>query len=246
MRALFTASSVLTALLAVAACAQTMQQPVQEVSPRMELWANLRAELTGVQTGAHGTAWLIVSARYVGKPASADKPSSVTLRIPISSTEDVYGESRSCNARGDRSLGLTFTAGMDEQNFMRFDRSGEPHDFHLLLNKYLCRALASPFHCGSRAVSLPQDWAGWRIVSTMRVVTEPAASAGVHVDTLAIKTTATPFDRARCAVVAPSNGICCVAGKTTEWHCGGTPAGAGWHQVSGECFHRETGGSCHE
>jgi hypothetical protein len=52
------------------------------------------------------------------------------------------------------------------------------------------------------------------------------------------------FDYARCAAIAPSNGLCCVGGRTTEWHCGEAPAGEGWHRVSGDCYHHGTEASC--
>ncbi len=235
-----------TILTTISGQAQTTPNVSPDFSLQSDLWANLSAELTRVPPGAHGTVWLIISARYAAGSPSHDAASRVTLRIPISSTEDVYGESRSCSPRPDGSLDLVFTAGMDEKNFLRFASTRDAHRFHLLVNKYLCRALAAPFHCGRHAINLPQDWKRWRIEPTMHVIAEPVASAVIRIDSLALQRTATPFDRARCAVVAPSNGICCVAGKTTEWHCGGTPVGRGWHQVSGECFHRETGGSCHD
>jgi hypothetical protein len=233
-------------LLAVFALPALAQRESGSVSPQTEVWANLHGRISDVKASAHGTVWLTVTARYTGHGAGSGAPTNVSLRIPLSSTEDVYGESRSCSARRDGSLDLVFTSGMDEKNFARFASSTASQNFHLLLNKYLCRALASPFHCGSRAVTLPQDWAAWRISHDMRISADPASSANLQLGNIQLQRTTIPFDRARCAVVAPSNGLCCVAGKTTEWHCGGTPVGAGWHQVSGECFHRETGGSCRE
>jgi hypothetical protein len=117
-------------------------------------------------------------------------------------------------------------------------------DFHLLLNKYLCRALAAPFHCADRTVALPSVWSSWRVAEKASLTLSADAPARLQLSSAATNSNGIAFDPAQCAVVAPSSGICCVAHKTTEWHCGGTPAGPGWHQVSGECFHRETGGSC--
>lgn len=241
------ACSFLVAWLPIAATGQakhTSLRSKRTVSPRTEVWANVSARLKRVSAGAHGTVWLIVSADYAGAAAAPGAPTSLTIRIPLSSSEDLYGESRSCSARADGSLDLVFNAGLDEPNFIRFVSSTQSHDFHLMLNKYLCRALASPFHCAGHEVSVPQDWSGWRLSRALRVAADPASSTTIDLGSLDLQATRKPFDRARCAVVAPSNGLCCVAGRVTEWHCGGTPAGAGWHQVSGECFHRETGGSC--
>lgn len=241
-RHLSKATILLLAVLSTAGIAQSKPP----VSPQTEVWANVRARISRAETEAHGTVWLTLHASYTGAAPAPAAAKHVSLRIPLSSTEDVYGESRSCSARSNGSVDLVFTAGIDEKNFVRFASSTDSQTFHLLVNKYLCRALASPFHCGSREITLPQDWAGWKVSSAMRVSAEPASSATLDLGRVELERTTIPFDRARCAAVAPSNGLCCVAGKTTEWHCGGKPAGSGWHQVSGECFHRETGGSCHD
>jgi len=170
----------------------------------------------------------------------------VALRIPLSSTEDVYGESRSCKATPSGATEFTFTAGMDENNFLRFAAAEKKQEIRLLLNKYLCRAIAASFHCDGREVALPDDWTRWQLASSTALLLTSDAPAALTASPVSIEQNGRPFDSARCAAIAPSNGLCCVSGKTTEWHCGGAPTGAGWHQVSGECFHRETGGACND
>jgi len=207
-------------------------------APATEIFADLRLHLEQADPAQRGEVWLDVSA------ASDQTRARLTLRIPLANTGDVYGESRSCSIAPDGSEDLTFTAGMDEKNFMGFTPSGKDLDVHLLLNKYLCRALVAPFHCADRTVTLPSDWSNWRVAESASLTLSADAPAKLQLSSAATISSGIAFDPAQCAVVAPSNGMCCVAHKTTEWHCGGTPAGEGWHQVSGECFHRETGGSC--
>ncbi len=207
-------------------------------SPATEVFADLRAHLEQADPKQRGELWLDVAA------SSDQSPARLTLRIPLANTGDVYGESRSCSTAPDGSDELTFTAGMDEKNFMEFSPAGRDVGYHLLLNKYLCRALAAPFHCGGRMVTLRAAWSSWRLSESAALTLSADAPAKLELSSAATVSDGVQFDPAQCAVVAPSNGICCVAHKTTEWHCGGTPAGEGWHQVSGECFHRETGGSC--
>jgi hypothetical protein len=216
-----------------------MTLPSASLSPETEVYAGLSARLSRADPSRRGELWLAVT-------ADAGPSRHITLRIPLASTEDAYGESRSCTAAPGGGDLLTFTAGLDEDNFVRFASTDGDKQFHLLLNKYLCRALAAPFHCGDRDVRLPAAWASWRLGRRMSLQLSSDLPAQVEVVASALQPSRVAFDRARCAVAAPSNGICCVAGKTTQWHCGGTPAGPGWHQVSGECFHRETGGSCRD
>jgi hypothetical protein len=206
--------------------------------PATEVFADLHVHLEQADPKQRGEVWLDVSA------ASDKLPARLTLRIPLANTGDVYGESRSCSIAPDGREELTFTAGMDEKNFMEFLPAGKDLGFHLLLNKYLCRALAAPFHCGGRTVTLPSAWSSWRMAESSSLTLSADAPAKLELSSAATVANGVRFDPAQCAVVAPSNGLCCVAHKATEWHCGGTPAGEGWHQVSGECFHRETGGSC--
>jgi len=206
-------------------------------APTTEVFADLRARLDQADLRQRGELWLDVSA------ASDQSPARLTLRIPLANTGDVYGESRSCSIAPDGNPELTFTAGMDEKNFIGFSPAGDL-GFHLLLNKYLCRALAAPFHCVDRTVTLPAAWSSWQLASSSSLTLSADAPAKLELSSAATISSGVPFDPAQCAVVAPSNGMCCVAHKTTEWHCGGTPVGEGWHQVSGECFHRETGGTC--
>jgi hypothetical protein len=208
------------------------------LTPMTELFADVRAHLTVANAAQRGELWLEVSATNSATPAQ------ITLRIPLANTGDVYGESRSCTTLPDGTDQLIFTAGMDENNFVDFSPAERDASFHLLLNKYLCRVLAAPFHCGTRTVSLPSDWSNWRLGGSGALLLSGDAPAKLSVSSASVTPHSTAFAADRCAVVAPSNGICCVAHKTTEWHCGGTPVGEGWHQVSGECFHRETGGSC--
>jgi hypothetical protein len=205
-------------------------------APVTEVFADVLAHLTKADATQRGELWLVVSA-----DSAADH---VQLRIPLSSTEDAYGESRSCTRAPDGSDALVFTAGRDEKNFVRFTPATSDKEFHLLLNKYLCRALAAAFHCGSRPVTLTVPWDQWRIARRTWLELSSDAPATLQLASSSILQTSTPFDDARCAITAPSGGLCCVGGKTTQWHCGGTPSGQGWHQISGDCFHRETGGSC--
>jgi len=208
-----------------------------DLAPITEVFADFRAHLTLADAKQRGELWLLVAAK------SSSSPEHVLLRIPLANTGDVYGESRSCISAADGSDQLIFTAGMDEKNFLDFAASAKEQDFHLLLNKYLCRALVAPFHCGTRTITLP-EWPSWHLAGNVSVQLSADAPAQVRFSSFKVSANNTGFDRARCAVAAPSNGICCVAHKTTEWHCGGTPVGDGWHQVSSECYHRETGGSC--
>ncbi len=211
------------------------------VPAAMETTVNTKATLLQADGSRRGELWLNISA-----DADGASPAHVTLRIPLSSTEDVYGESRSCKIGPGGAREFTFTAGMDENNFLRFAPAQKEQEIHLLLNKYLCRALAAPFHCDGQEVALPGDWSRWRLGSSVSLVLSSDAPASLAASPVIINQTDKPFNSARCAIIAPSNGLCCVSGKTTEWHCGGTPKGTGWHQVSGECFHRETGGTCND
>jgi len=216
------------------------------LAPATELEARFNAQLTVADAAKRGEAWFVFSADLDPAGPEGLGPQHVTIRIPISSTEDAYGESRSCTVAPDGSKQLTFSAGLDEDNFVRFAAAEKSQDFHFLLNKYLCRTLAAPFHCGEQELALPRDIARWRVATDSSLVLSTDAPAAMQVSVVAITAGTRSFDYARCEVVAPSNGMCCVAGKTTEWHCGGTPVGEGWRQVSGECFHRETGGKCTE
>jgi hypothetical protein len=206
-------------------------------APTTEVYADVLARFSRAEAAKGGELWLEVS-------ASTAAGEHLTLRIPLANTGDAYGEERSCKAAGDGRDALVYTAGLDEKNFVDFAAAGKDKEFHLLLNKYLCRALAAPFHCGQRTVMLPGEWTLWRVAKHSGLVLSAGAVAAVQVLGASVMQTTTAFDRTRCAVVAPSNGLCCVGGKTTAWHCGVAPTGKGWHQVSGECYHQETGGSC--
>lgn len=174
------------------------------------------------------------------------------IELPLSSSGDAYGESRSCGVTKEGVPTFVFTAGLDEKNFVPFAAAESDREFRFSVNKYLCRAFAAPFKCqsGPRVTTeekLPSDMAHWKVgaISFVRLDSkgEPAKA---EVSEIKLSSSGEPFDYATCAKVAPSNGLCCVAHKTTEWHCGGKPEGTGWHQVSGDCYHRETGGSCEE
>lgn len=214
-------------------------------APQSELTATFKARLTETQTKSRGEAWFVFTAEY--HDGTSDQGQRIMGKIPIASTEEAYGEERSCsvNARGEREM--VFTAGLDEDNFVAFlPSAGEAKQFQFLLNKYLCRILAAPFRCDGIATPLPSaaaDMRRWRIVAAGVMLRSTAGSA-LELTPVVVTGGTVPFDYAQCAKIAPSDGLCCVQSKTTEWHCGGTPSGPGWHQVSGECFHRETGGSC--
>jgi hypothetical protein len=199
----------------------------------------LRGRLIQADASKRGELWLTISAE-----TSTPTPAHLTLRIPLSSTEDIYGESRSCKVIPGAPTEFTYSAGMDENNFLRFAPGVSEQPMQLLLNKYLCRALAAPFHCNGREVTLPSDWSQWRMARNVSLSLSSDAPATLRATSVLVKENGKPFEPTSCPVIAPSNGLCCVANKTTEWHCGGTPVGPGWHQVSGECFHRETGGQC--
>lgn len=213
----------------------------ESFSATHEVRASFQATLLKTAAGKRGEAWLEFS---LESPKAAGE--RVMVRIPLSSTRDAYGEERACRVGKDGRRELTFTAGLDEPNFVEFRAAKGAHDFSFLLNKYLCRVLASPFHCGGEEVSLPKDWASWKMARRADVRLSSDAAAEMWVSPVFVVAGEKAFDYGRCAVEAPSNGICCVMGRTTAWHCGGKPEGDGWHQVSGECWHRETGGSCSE
>ncbi len=213
----------------------------------VEQTVSFKARLTHAEPKTRGEVWFVFVAErrpHPGQPAQR-----IVGKVPISSTEEAYGEERTCTVNGKGQREMVFTAGLDEENFAGFSASaGEAREFHFLLNKYLCRILAAPFRCNGAAVDWPEDaldMRSWRIVSS-GVMLRSAARSTLEMTPVAVTSRDVPFDYAQCAKVAPSSGLCCVQGKTTEWHCGGTPAGQGWHQVSGECFHRETGGSCRD
>lgn len=209
------------------------------VGATTEVYASFKARLTKADPAAKGDLTLFVS-------AEADNGERAVIRVPLASTGEAYGEERTCRKDAGGREVLTYTAGLEERNYMRFEAAAEYKDFRFLLNKYLCRLLASPFHCGEREVRLTTAWGSWRLGREMHVDLLSAASATVDTTPVRVEVTEVPFDHERCAVVAPSGGFCCVGGKTTEWHCGGSPAGSGWEQVSGECWHRETAVSCHD
>jgi hypothetical protein len=179
-------------------------------------------------------------------------PPRLIIKLPLSSSGDAYGESRSCEVSKEGVPTFIFTAGLDEKNFVPFAAAKSDREFRFSLNKYLCRALAAPFKCKGFAgppteVKLPAEMVHWKVGSDSFVqLDSKSASAKAEVSEITVRSSGKPFDYATCAQVAPSNGLCCVQHKTTEWHCGGKPEGVGWHQVSGDCYHRETGGSCAE
>jgi hypothetical protein len=179
----------------------------------------------------------------------------LVISLPLSSVQEAYGEARSCAITKEGQPEFQFTAGEDEQNFVPFASMSKGREFHFLLNKYLCRALAAPFHCSQSTaarisatsdIRMEPDMSRWKLVEAHVQLQSSGSAARVSVEPVKIKTTGRPFDYARCAILAPSDGVCCVQHKTTDWHCGGSPIGDGWHQVSGDCYHRETGGSCKE
>ncbi len=206
------------------------------------LTASFKVRLAEMSEGAEGALYLRYSLRAVGADG---RPAEMSVRVPLASTDEAYGEERSCAVNASGAREMVFTAGLDEVNFMPFHTAREPRAFSFSLNKYLCRVLAAPFNCQGQTVRLPQSPAAWTVAEHRDVVLHSKSDAQMEGEPVEVAVGGR-FDAAQCAVIAPSNGMCCVAGKSTEWHCGGTPVGVGWHQVSGECFHRETGGSCRE
>jgi hypothetical protein len=215
--------------------------------PEMEIYATFKGRVVEAKAGTRGEAWFSFTAELRSGEGDAATVQRVVARVPITSTEDAYGESRSCAVDAAGAREMIYTAGLDEANFVPFHTdAGDSHDFRLLLNKYLCRVLAAPFRCGGVAAAWPEaarEMKNWRIVSAS-VIVRTARPAEFEVGPIRIEPGTAAFDYGQCAAVAPSDGVCCVQGRTTDWHCGGTPVGTGWKQVSGECFHRETGGSC--
>jgi len=213
--------------------------------PDVEVRATFRARLTEAAAKTRGEVWFTFTSEFTD-PANG-QTERVLAKVPISSTEDAYGEERSCNVASNGTRVMVFTAGMDEKNFVGFHASaGEAKEFSFLLNKYLCRILAAPFKCGDKGSPLSAaalEMKNWRVVSA-GVMLSSASAAALEASEIEISRGNMPFDYESCAKIAPSSGLCCVQGKTTEWSCGASPVGSGWHQVSGECFHRETGGSC--
>ncbi len=169
------------------------------------------------------------------------------IAVPLSSSADAYGESRSCAVLDNGHIHFSYTAGLDEQNFVSFLPMDKGRDFQFSVNKFLCRALAAPFTCHgngkSRQIQLPADMSKWQL-RIARVDLHGPSAAKAEISKLTLTSTGKPFDYATCAKVAPSDGMCCVAHKETAWHCGTRPEGRGWHQVSGSCYHRETGAAC--
>lgn len=222
-------------LLAPVALAQTPQP----VAPATEVFANFRARLTKADLTAKGDLTLFVS-------ADAPNGDHATIRIPLASTGEAYGEDRACRTDAAGHRELVYTAGLEEANYMEFRASSEYRDFHFLLNKYLCRLLAAPFRCNGHDVPLTAAWDTWTLGRELHVDLVSSASATVDTTPIKLIVSDRTFDHAQCAQVAPSGGFCCVGGQTTEWHCGGTPSTPGWEQVSGECFHRTTSTACHD
>jgi hypothetical protein len=224
--------------------------PAQD--PQREVRLSLNARLTQADSAAaaDGKLTLRIVSEYGLLPSQPQ--ARLVIEIPLSSTAEAYGESRSCSVAKDGATTLVFTAGLDEKNFVPFAASDKNKHFEFLLNKYLCRALAATFSCesadGTRMQqSLPKDMAHWKVgVSTVVELDSTNAPARTEVSPVTITASGKPFDYATCEKIAPSNGMCCVEHKSTQWHCGGTPVGDGWHRVSGDCFHRETGASCSE
>ena len=213
------------------------------VAADKEVEASFRARLTqaGASANKGGRLEFVFSA-FLQAPV----PVTVSIHVPLASETEAYGESRSCRWDHDQ-LRVTFTAGLDEKNFVAFKTAAQEREFRFLLNKYLCRVLAAPLQCGGREVTLSKDVAKWRLGGeTQLVLASRGAPARAETSAVELWRGGKPFDYAQCEKIAPSNGLCCVGGKTTEWHCGSSPAGEGWRQVSGSCFHRETGGSCKE
>lgn len=214
-------------------------QSALPVGATTEVFATFRARLTKADPMQKGDLTLFVS-------ADAANGEHAIIRIPLASTGEAYGEERTCRTNPAGNRELVYTAGLDEANYVEFAAATDYKEFHFLLNRYLCRLLAAPFHCKGQSVSLTAAWGTWRLGREMHVDLLSAASATVDTTPITTLVTTQPFDRERCASVAPSGGFCCVGGHTTEWHCGGTPSTAGWEQISGECFHRETPTACHD
>ena len=212
------------------------------VSGDREVMVSLRGVLRQANAAPEhdGKLMLRVSAELDGP-----HPVRAMLQIPLASVAEAYGESRSCTVGANGTPTVLWTAGLDEKNFVPFAAATSDREFHFLINKYLCRLLAAPVRCGGREVALPRDVAHWRLGRITQVVLQSqGAPAGAEVSDVTLWSSEKRFDYAQCAALAPSDGTCCVQGKLTAWHCGGSPAGTGWRQVSGDCFHREIGGSC--
>ena len=238
---------------AESATSDTDQRPVGG-DKEIEVSVHARLVKADAAPGHEGDLMLTVISEFdqPGRSRLLPNPPRLFIRLPLSSSGDAYGESRSCHVSREGVPTFIFTAGLDEKNFVPFLASEKDQEFHFSLNKYLCRALAAPFHCKGFAgplmeEKLPSEMMHWKVGSHSFVQLESRnAPAKAEVSEITLSSSGKPFDYATCAAVAPSNGLCCVAHKTTEWHCGGKPEGAGWHQVSGDCYHRETGGSCEE
>lgn len=214
------------------------------VAALSEAEISVKVRLTAADGKRRGEVWLSVSGE--NETGGAGGVARLTMRIPLASTEDVYGESRKCVVGRDGVRAFVFTAGLDERNFVPFAVGAKVKTVRLLVNKYLCRALAAPFDCAGERVRLPGDWSKWRLGATSSVALSSAGPAEMAATAPQVMEINRAFDPGSCPVIAPSDGVCCVSGKETNWHCGGQPAGAGWHQVSGDCFHHETGKACKE
>ncbi len=218
----------------------------------IEVGVDARLLETGTGPGGEGSLTLSVVSQMDVRPGdgSAVAGPRLVIHLPLSSTADVYGESRSCQVSKEGVTTFEFSAGLDEKNFIPFTSSPGEREFRFLINKYLCRALAAPFACKSSDgpatfVDLPRDMTRWRVgLSSSIQLQSRDHAAKAEVSSVSLTSVEKTFDYETCEAIAPSSGLCCVQHKTTEWHCGGTPAGEGWHKVSGDCWHRETGGNC--
>jgi hypothetical protein len=214
-----------------------MSQP--PVPASVELYASFQARIMQADdtSGHDGELIFHFFAQAPGKAI-------LEVQIPLASTGDAYGESRSCTLDHAGIAHVTLRAGLDEANYVSFAQAAEPHAYRFLLNKYLCRALAMPIPCGPATITLTAGMP-WMLAERAGFqLSSEGAPAQAEVSAIRIEKTGAPFDYASCEQVAPSSGLCCVQHRTTAWHCGVKPEGDGWHQVSGDCYHRETGTSC--
>lgn len=155
----------------------------------------VRAAMTLQLTTADAAQGGAVTLEFTAKRGTTD----VLLRVPLAGTNAAQGEARECTVAADGNRSLRFTAGVEPANFMAFAPAAKAKEIDLLLNRYLCRALAAPFDCAGTAVSLPERWDGWKLAGTARLTMTSGAPAVLKTSPVVIAETADRFSNAQCA-----------------------------------------------
>ena len=151
--------------------------------------AALTLQLTKADAALGGSVFLEFSA----KRGSAE----VIVRVPLAGTQAPV-EAHECTVAANGKRALRYTAGVDAANFMAFVPSAKPKEINLLLNRYLCLAMAVPFDCAGKPVSLPERWDGWQLAGMSRLKMTSAEPATLKTSPVIIAETTEPFTKAQC------------------------------------------------